>query len=162
MNNKRLGFGSNDGSISYEQNPTQSSKARPITEDQKYSYASFADFPLESAAGTKGYGSDDDACYSVSPEGSDDICYPKDSISFGAGSPTFYEYNLPAYQHHPPSKQSYSSRATPSSLGWTSDTTFLNFYKFVVPKGKEPYFELLKGCYIPLDTPEKVFLDPPE
>ncbi|KAF7933820.1 uncharacterized protein EAE98_003529 [Botrytis deweyae] len=59
------------------------------------------------------------------------------------------------------SNQSHSLKATPSSLGWSPETELLRLYKLIVPKGKEPYLELLPGYTIHQDTPQQVFLDPP-
>ncbi|KAM3075086.1 hypothetical protein ACMFMG_007456 [Clarireedia jacksonii] len=50
---------------------------------------------------------------------------------------------------------------TPSSLGWTPNTDLWKLYKFIVPKGKEPYLELLPGLVVYGDTPSRVYLDPP-
>ncbi len=51
-------------------------------------------------------------------------------------------------------------RHTPSTLGWTRGTELIKLYKFKVPKGNEPYFELLSQ-WIPVEnTPAKVYLDP--
>ncbi|KAF7898226.1 hypothetical protein EAF00_004672 [Botryotinia globosa] len=59
------------------------------------------------------------------------------------------------------SSQSHSLKATPSSLGWSPETELFRLYKLIVPKGKEPYLELLPGYAIHQDTPQQVFLDPP-
>lgn len=59
------------------------------------------------------------------------------------------------------SNQSHSLKATPTSLGWSPETELLRLYKLIVPKGKEPYLELLPGYTIHQNTPQQVFLDPP-
>jgi hypothetical protein len=51
-------------------------------------------------------------------------------------------------------------RYTPRTLGWTHGTELLKLYSFVVPKGKEPYFEL-QGWTPTTETPSKVYLDTP-
>ena len=124
-------------------------------------------------------GSKDSAYYSASTECSDDAYYQKHSpnaMSYTAGSPTFYETDpLPTHQYLQPSyfessptlersnsERGHLSRVTPSSLGWTSDARFLNFYKFIVPKGGEAHFELVEGYWGQYDIPEKVFLDSPK
>ncbi|ATZ53269.1 hypothetical protein BCIN_09g01430 [Botrytis cinerea B05.10] len=58
------------------------------------------------------------------------------------------------------SNQSHSLKATPTSLGWSPETELLRLYKLIVPKGKEPYLELLPGYKIHQNTPQQVFLDP--
>lgn len=58
------------------------------------------------------------------------------------------------------STHSNSIKATPSSLGWSPETGLLRLYKLIVPRGKEPYLELLPGYQICSNTPQHVFLDP--
>lgn len=60
-----------------------------------------------------------------------------------------------------PRTTSQKIRPTPSSLGW-SDSSFLVLYKFVVPKGREPFFDLLSGNFATADTPTTVYLDFPK
>lgn len=55
---------------------------------------------------------------------------------------------------------SSSVKSTPSTLGWSSKAEQLSLYKFIVPKGKEPYFELLPGYQVCYNTPHQIFLDP--
>ncbi|QSZ36788.1 hypothetical protein DSL72_006671 [Monilinia vaccinii-corymbosi] len=59
------------------------------------------------------------------------------------------------------SSHNSSIKLTPSSLGWPPDTEFLRLYKLIVPKGKEPYLELLPGYQACYNRPQQVFLDPP-
>ncbi|KAI9647801.1 hypothetical protein NHQ30_004189 [Ciborinia camelliae] len=59
------------------------------------------------------------------------------------------------------SSHSTSIKSTPSSLGWLPETELLKLYKLIVPKGKEPYLELLPGYQVCYNTPQLVFLDPP-
>ena len=122
--------------------------------------------------------SNDSAYYSTISQNSDDAYFSKQSpttMSFGAGSPHLYDddnFSTPQYRHpqylesSPPlersnSNRSSSSRATPSSLGWPRDASMLGYYKFVIPKGKEPYFELLPPFFVSPGTPERVYLDSP-
>jgi hypothetical protein len=71
-------------------------------------------------------------------------------ISRGIGSRT---------AHNPFERQGQTH--TPASPGWSSNSELLNLYKFVVPKGKEPYFELLPFNTATSATPAKVYLDSP-
>jgi hypothetical protein len=64
-----------------------------------------------------------------------------------------------AYSYYTPAE---NVRHTPSSLRWTQGTDLLNLYKFIVPKGKLPYFELLETFTPTYDTPTRVFLDEPK
>jgi hypothetical protein len=57
------------------------------------------------------------------------------------------------------SKTKYGMRSSPKTLGWTEVESKLNRYKFVVPDGDEPYFELLLKAAATFDTPETVYLD---
>jgi hypothetical protein len=59
-------------------------------------------------------------------------------------------------------KQPESVRHTPSSLGWPPGTKLVNVYKFVVPKGKPPYFDLLEKFAPTYETPARVYLDEPK
>lgn len=52
-------------------------------------------------------------------------------------------------------------RPTPSTLGWKDSKILENLYKFVVTKGKEPYFELLPTCITTSDFPARIYLDAP-
>jgi hypothetical protein len=54
------------------------------------------------------------------------------------------------------------NRHTPKILGWTNDTPFAKLYEFRVPKGKEPYLELLPNWTVTFETPRRVYLDKPE
>ncbi|PQE30268.1 C2H2 finger domain-containing protein [Rutstroemia sp. NJR-2017a WRK4] len=64
------------------------------------------------------------------------------------------------YEQSAPIQQSIV-KWTPLSLGWTPNTDLWKLYKFIVPKGKEPYLELLPGLVVYDNTPSRVFLDPP-
>lgn len=58
-------------------------------------------------------------------------------------------------------QRSLNIRPTPVSLGWLHSTMthYLGLYDFIVPKGREPHFEL-KACYgSSNDTPSKVYFD---
>lgn len=122
--------------------------------------------------------SNDSAYYSATSEVPEEAYYSKRSpatMSFGAESPMHYEddhlspqlYLQPAYLKSSPipdrsnSQWRHSSHATPSSLGWSSDAIPLNLYKFVIPKGKEPFFQLRDSSWATFKTPEKVVLDSP-
>lgn len=86
-------------------------------------------------------------------------------------SPRYYddgysqEYNnyTTASPSHERSLQMSSSsvKSTPSSLDWSPKTELLRLYKLIVPKGKEPYLELLPGYQACYNTPQRVFLDQP-
>ncbi|PQE05760.1 egg shell protein [Rutstroemia sp. NJR-2017a BVV2] len=64
------------------------------------------------------------------------------------------------YEQSAPTQQSIV-KWTPLSLGWTPNTDLWKLYKFIVPKGREPYLELLPGLVVYDNTPSRVFLDPP-
>jgi len=71
------------------------------------------------------------------------------------------------YSHYPGSSFSgqptgFESRPTPTSLRWEKDTHLLKLYKFVAPKGEDPYFELLPQWTATYETPSTVYLDKPE
>ncbi|KAF7861507.1 hypothetical protein EAF04_008070 [Stromatinia cepivora] len=96
------------------------------------------------------------------------------SMSFGSNasdSPQYYDdgynqgYNNYRTASHSLerslSSHSNSIKATPSSLGWAPESELLRLYKFIVPKGKEPYLELLPGYQICDNMPQHVFLDSP-
>jgi len=51
------------------------------------------------------------------------------------------------------------TRHTPSSLGWPPGTDFVKLYKFFVPKGKLPYFQLQERYTPTSQTPQRVHLD---
>jgi hypothetical protein len=59
-------------------------------------------------------------------------------------------------------ESSSTPRNTPNSLGWLMNDEYLNSYKFVVSKGKEPYFELPLDCPVTANTLATVYLDQPE
>lgn len=94
-------------------------------------------------------------------------------LSFGDGSPFRHDndnFSAPQYASYvgssPPiqpsdSNQTNSPRMTPTALGWLSDTSLLQYYKFVVNKGKEPYFDLLPDYTATSQAPSRVYLDPP-
>ncbi|KUJ23251.1 uncharacterized protein LY89DRAFT_177184 [Mollisia scopiformis] len=52
-------------------------------------------------------------------------------------------------------------RMTVQTLGWTADTQLLKLYKFNVPVGQEPYFDLRPQWPVSPETPQRVYLDPP-
>jgi hypothetical protein len=51
------------------------------------------------------------------------------------------------------------TRHTPSSLGWPRGTDLVKLYKFIVPKGKLPYFQLQERFIPTYETPQRVYLD---
>jgi len=55
-----------------------------------------------------------------------------------------------------------TSRATPTTLGWTPDTSFPKLYKFWCKKNIEPYLELLPHFEVTSQTPQRVYLDKDE
>jgi hypothetical protein len=122
--------------------------------------------------------SNDSAYYSAVSEVSEEPYYSKQSratMSFGAESPIYYENDhMSAQQYLQPSylkpstilersnsEWSHSSHATPSSLRWSPDAIPLHLYKFVIPKGKDPFFQLRDSSWASSNTPDKVFLDSP-
>jgi hypothetical protein len=89
------------------------------------------------------------------------VCYGNDQVSAQQCVHPQYLESSPSGATNKPEPES-SPRETPSSLGWTRDEKlFKPFYKFVIPKGKPPYFQLLGDRYFAPCTPEKVFLDSP-
>lgn len=106
---------------------------------------------------------------------SDDTFFsnPSPSATDMSYSPTF-EYDstcdapLPVPQYLPPSPTIQvpladnvldNIRWTPSSL-WAG-TDLLDLYKFVVQKGKEPFFQLVPHWTVTAQTPARVYLDYP-
>ena len=98
--------------------------------------------------------------------------YPDNSsVEYGLGNGyensyhgTYDSYIGPS--SHEGLQRSVSARSgppiyTPSFLGWQPDTLPLDLYRLMVPKGKEPYFELKPECAATLETPERVYLDSP-
>jgi hypothetical protein len=63
-------------------------------------------------------------------------------------------------QNHNPLSENV--RHTPSSLWWTYRTEILKLYTFVVPKGQEPYLELLEHWTPTYEAPFRVYLDQPK
>jgi len=76
----------------------------------------------------------------------------------------FNPLNTQPYDLSLPGRYSQSENVTytPSSLGWTYGTELLRLYTFVVPKGQEPYLELLENRVPTYETPFRVFLDQPK
>ena len=128
-------------------------------------------------------GSNDSAYYSARTEYSDETFsqeHSPGSLSHNASSPSPYKIDTisaqqylqqPQYSDLEPSQRlsRFSSerdpliRPTLSALGWTPESNYLQSYKFVIPKGREPYFKLLyEGYPSRNDMPEKVFLDVPK
>jgi hypothetical protein len=56
-------------------------------------------------------------------------------------------------------QQTENVRHTPSSLGWSQDTELVKLYRFIVPKGKMPYFQLLEKWTPTYQTPTRVYLN---
>ncbi|KAN0098420.1 hypothetical protein V8E51_014083, partial [Hyaloscypha variabilis] len=60
-------------------------------------------------------------------------------------------------------QQTENVRYTPSSLEWgPQGVDFVKLYKFIVPKGKLPYLELLDKWTPTYQTPVRVYLDEPK
>jgi hypothetical protein len=58
--------------------------------------------------------------------------------------------------------QAKNMKHTPTSLGWgIQGTDFVKLYKFIVPKGKPPYLELLEKWRPTYQTPIRLYLDEP-
>jgi len=74
---------------------------------------------------------------------------------------TIYSLNTQPYDpgQYP---QSENVKYTPSSLGWTHGTKLLSLYSFVVPKGQDPYLDLLEDWTPTYETPLRVYLDQPK
>jgi hypothetical protein len=76
---------------------------------------------------------------------------------------TPYESNYLPTQQHDSSfssfRQTENVRHTPSSLGWCKGTELVKLYKFIVPKGKLPYFQLLETWTPTYETPARVYLN---
>jgi hypothetical protein len=74
-----------------------------------------------------------------------------------------YDGNYLATQQHDSSfgsfQQTENVRHTPSSLGWSQGTELVKLYRFIVPKGKMPYFQLRETWTPTLETPARVYLD---
>jgi hypothetical protein len=74
-----------------------------------------------------------------------------------------YEVNYLPTQQHDSSfgsfQQTENVRHTPSSLGWSQGTELVKLYKFIVPKGKMPYFQLRENWTPTYETPARVYLD---
>ena len=74
-----------------------------------------------------------------------------------------YEGNYLPTQQHDSSfgsfQQTENVRHTPSSLGWSQGTELVKLYRFIVPKGKMPYFQLLEKWTPTYETPPRVYLD---
>jgi hypothetical protein len=68
---------------------------------------------------------------------------------------TMYSLNTQPYD---PENVKY----TPSSLGWTHGTKLLSLYSFVVPKGQDPYLDLIEEWTPTYETPLRVYLDQPK
>ena len=85
---------------------------------------------------------------------------PVDNMPY---SPVYENNSQPPQQYHSSYngyfQQTESVRHTPSSLGWSQGTELVKLYKFIVPKGKLPYFELLEKWTPTYNTPTRVYLD---
>lgn len=97
------------------------------------------------------------ASMSFDLNGSDSSQHHDDGYNQGYNNYTTASHNL----ERSLSSHSNSMKATPSSLGWAPESELLRLYKFIVPKGKEPYLELLQGYQICFNVPQRVYLDPP-
>ncbi|KAG0651984.1 hypothetical protein D0Z07_1164 [Hyphodiscus hymeniophilus] len=123
-------------------------------------------------------GSKDSAYWSAGTEASDEYYQkpsPSATVAYSTGSPALCEtdslfgqqYEQNTYQDEAPiftrsnSTGSNFPRTTLSDLTLTEES-LMNFYKFVIPKGNEPYFELVVPAYWdPYNMPGKVYLDSP-
>lgn len=94
------------------------------------------------------------------PEYDYNSSYPADYAGTGFGSVPFDNIPSPTTQYSY-SEHNDTTRVTPTSLGWTPDTQLWKVYEFVVIKGKNPYLDLIPGCNITPETPERVYLDLP-
>jgi hypothetical protein len=64
-----------------------------------------------------------------------------------------------SYSSYGDFQQPEAVRHTPSSLGWSQATELVKLYKFILPKGKLPYFELLEKFTPTYETSDRVYLD---
>jgi hypothetical protein len=140
-----------------QQNSTYYSSHRDDSKPRHFPTHSYTACPRQTVTGQEmtRHLSKDSAYYSSA---SDDAYYSKQS------SPTTmpYEPDETFYSQysHDNSQHSSSVRPTPLNLGWF-DNELLSLYKFVVQKGKEPFFELLPTCLVTIQTPKIVYLDSP-
>lgn len=156
-----------------------SSQAEDSSKPRFYTTNSYTHYQSQQGQDMLRHLSSDSGYHSNTSHQSDDFCYADQSpitvMSTIPASPSrYYENNVTASQtlqsQYFESSQMYRSRSnpssqqrsTPESLGWVPGSDLLKLYKFVVQKGKEPYLELLLGCSVTPDTPERVYLDPPK
>ena len=111
----------------------------------------------DSAYGSVIYEIPDDA--KLAPESSP-------AMSYSAASPNAVDGNdnLPNYQYLGQEYVNSTSNTLPrystSDLHWHDVSPH---YSFIVPKGQEPYFELIEGNIMSFHkTPQKVYLDNPQ
>lgn len=96
-------------------------------------------------------------CFSpIPPSPLDDMSYQPDYQS---------TYSLPSHSYNSSIgnfQQTDNVRNTPTSLEWgIRGADLVKLYKFIVPKGKSPYFELLGKWTPTYETPILVHLDEP-
>ncbi len=97
-----------------------------------------------------------------------------DSNTSSGNSSTFSQQNLPntpnsfymdlyAGLGYDADGYALPSRPTTKTLNWSSSYNLFDLYKFVVPKGQEPYFELVTGephfAHVTPLSPPKVYLE---
>jgi hypothetical protein len=83
--------------------------------------------------------------------------YSRPYLSLSPDLQGIYSTNDHAHSSDP----SGTSRATPTTLGWTPDTQLPKLYNLVLKKGEE-YLELMPGYEVNEETPQRVYLDKDE
>jgi hypothetical protein len=137
----------------------------PVEGDVKYSpndarvvtpgYHMSGGFPLDRLSNTS---SESQLSYS-----SENCLSPLSHADNMSNSSLYGNNSLPSQQYDSSLNYPYFSQAetrhTPSSLGWPRGTELVKLYKFIVPKGKSPYFQLQERFTPTYETPQRVHLD---
>ena len=88
---------------------------------------------------------------------------PLDNMSYFTAKLEYESDSLPQQQQLNSSITSHcyteSVKYTPKFLGWSHNTELLKLYTFIVPKSKEPYFQLRESWTPTYETPKTVYLD---
>lgn len=112
-------------------------------------------FPLDRLSNTS---SDSQLSYS-----SENCLSPPSHADNMSNSSLYGNNSLPPQQYDSSLNYPYypeaETRHTPSSLGWPRGTELVKLYKFIVSKGKLPYFQLQERFTPTYETPQKVYLD---
>ena len=145
-----------------QQNSTYySSQAEDSSKPRFYTSNSYTHYHSQQGQDMLRHLSSDSGYHSNTSHQSDD-CYADQSpitvmSSIPASPSLYYEKNVTVSQtlqsqfyessqlHRSPSNPSNQHRSTPANLGWLPNSDLLDLYKFVVQKGKEPYFEVCRS-----------------